>query len=425
MLIIIGGGPTGLSAGIRLKGKKKYLILEKNALCGGISTSINKNGFIFDYSGHLLHLRWKETKDFILSLTEYNLIRRNSNIYIKNRYIDYPFQINMYNLPQKIKSECVSDFIKSQIKQKKETNNFKLWAKQTFGNGICKYFMYPYNEKLFAYPIEKLTTNWLGNFVPVPDINQVLKGAYQKSLKGIGYNQIFYYPKYNGIKSLIDGLVKLNENISTNSQVTRISFKNKKVYLTNLKEYRYTNLINTMPLKDFIRISDAPDKIKDYANKLKHNTIYVYNLGIKRTNRKEHWIYFPETQFPFYRLGFYNNFSKNNTPYGYDSLYIEFSVKENDFIDINKMKSKTIKKLIELGLIKNENDIITELWLKIDCGYIIYDDEREKYLKPIFEYLKTQNVISTGRYGAWKYSFIEENIKDGFNAADLLLNSWV
>lgn len=419
MLIIIGGGPTGLSAGIKLKGKKRYLILEKNSFCGGVATSINKNGFIFDYSGHLLHLRWQETKDFILSLTEYNLIKRNSKIYIKNNYIDYPFQINMYNLPQKIKSECVSDFIKAQIKPKKETNNFKLWAKQTFGNSICKYFMYPYNKKLFSYPIEELTTNWLGSFVPVPDINQVLKGAYQKPLKGIGYNQSFYYPKYGGIKSLIDGLVKLNENILTNSQVTKVSFKNKKIYTKNLKEYKYTYLINTIPLKDFINISDAPDKIKDYANKLKHNTVYVYNLGIKKTNRKEHWIYFPENQFTFYRLGFYNNFSKNNTPYGYDSIYIEFSVKENDFIDINKMKNKTIKKLIDLGLIKDENDIITELWLKIDCGYVIYNNDRENALKTIFDYLKTQNVISTGRYGGWKYSFIEENIKDGFEAAKL------
>jgi protoporphyrinogen oxidase len=181
-VVIIGSGPTGLSCAKKLNGKIDYIIFEKENKIGGLAKSVEKNNFIFDYSGHLLHLRWKETTDFVFNILQNNLIKikRNAQIYLKGYFVDYPFQINLYNLPPNIKSKCVSDFIKAYSREKKETKNFYKWALNTFGKSICNYFMFPYNEKLFSFDIKKLTINWLGNFVPKPDINLVLKGAYQQ-----------------------------------------------------------------------------------------------------------------------------------------------------------------------------------------------------------------------------------------------------
>ncbi|MEF3279524.1 MAG: FAD-dependent oxidoreductase [Elusimicrobiota bacterium] len=425
MLIIIGAGPTGLSCGYRLKGKVNFLIVEKENEVGGIASSVKKDGFIFDYSGHLLHLRWDETKNFVLRLLDKNYlkIKRNAQIYLKGNYVDYPFQINLYNLPPDLKSNCVRDFLKATLNKKTDKElNFKKWALETFGKSICNYFMFPYNKKLFAYPLDKITTKWLGDFVPKPNINMVLKGAYQRKIENIGYNPFFYYPKYGGIKNLADAMAKkIQNNIMKNSQVIKVSLKNKEIFLKNGQSLKYSKLINTMPLKKFILISDAPYKIKEAAKNLKHNSIYILNLGVKKINFKQHWIYFPEEKFIFYRLGFYSNFSPHLCPKNSTSLYIEISVKENETIDFLKAEKSVIKDILELGIIKSEKDIITKTWLKVECGYVIYDFLREKSLEIIFNYLKENSVISTGRYGGWKYSFIEENIKDGFDTAKSLL----
>lgn len=422
-VVIIGSGPTGLSCAKKLNGKIDYIIFEKENKIGGLAKSVEKNNFIFDYSGHLLHLRWKETTDFVFNILQNNLIKikRNAQIYLKGYFVDYPFQINLYNLPADIKSKCVSDFIKAYSREKKETKNFYKWALNTFGKSICNYFMFPYNEKLFSFDIKKLTINWLGNFVPKPDINLVLKGAYQKKIENIGYNPVFYYPKNGGIGSLTNAISIGLKNIKTNSEVIFTNFNKKTVMLKNGSLIKYDILINTSPLKYFILNSNAPQNVKKAAEKLKHNKVYILNLGIKKTNFKQHWIYFPEKKFLFYRLGFYTNFSKNLSPKGFSSIYIEFSTNENGYINTNEAEKKVIKDLINLGIIKNEDDIKTIMWLLAECAYVIYDEEREENLKIIFDYLDKNSVISTGRYGGWKYSFIEENIKDGFEAAKKII----
>ena len=102
-VLIVGGGLAGLAAARTLQGKKRYLLAEKETLTGGLAASVKKNGFTFDYSGHLLHLHWKETGDLILRLLKNNhfKIRRNAWIHLNGAEVPYPFQANLHNLPDK------------------------------------------------------------------------------------------------------------------------------------------------------------------------------------------------------------------------------------------------------------------------------------------------------------------------------------
>lgn len=425
MLIIIGAGLTGLSCGFKLKNKKNFLIFEKENTFGGLCRTLKKDGFLFDFSGHLLHLRWDETKNFVLGLLKENVLKinRDSKIYTFNRLIDYPFQINLHNLPQRIKSSCIKDFIYSRIKNDPiNLNNFKDWSYKTFGKSISEYFMIPYNEKLHSFPSYKLTAKWIEGFVPLPTISDVIKGAYIKSIKNIGYNHQFYYPKFGGIQSLTEEIYnRIKNNVILNNSVISISFKNKTIRLKDGNTLNYSKLISTIPLKELILNSDAPHQIKEAALRLKHNTLYILNLGIKKSDIQTHWIYFPQKNIPFYRLGFYTNFSPYMSVNGFSSLYLEFSFKKEETPDLNDLENKTIKILKRLKIIKERNDIITSMWVKIDYPYVIYDKYRESALIKIFDFLKRNDVISIGRYGSWKYSFMEENIKDGFEAAKTLI----
>ena len=425
--LIIGGGLAGLSAARALGGKRKYLLCERDSRLGGLASSVKKNGFTFDYSGHLLHLRWPGTKKLILRLLDGNhaLIKRKARIFSHGVYTHYPFQANLSGLPDTVKSECVRGFIAAYAARRPQAENapevFSHWSLRVFGEGISKHFMLPYNSKLWRYPLERLSTEWCAPFVPRPTLKQVLEGAYLRRKEALGYNSSFYYPLRGAIQALPDAFARGLISIEKNCAVSSIDLKNKTAICGRLGPVKFKSLINTSALNDFIaKLIKPPPGIKQAAKKLRHNTVYVLNLGVKDAGCGIHWAYFPEKKFPFYRAGIATNFSKRLAPKGQASFYIEVSTPGTP-LNRAGAEAKIIKGLIDCALIKRESDVTERLWLEIPCAYVIYNRERAEALPLIFDWLATLRAQSIGRYGSWKYSFMEESVKEGLEAAEKIL----
>lgn len=429
-VLIIGGGLAGLSAARELQDKKKYLLIEKENRPGGLASSVEKNGFTFDYSGHLLHLHWKETGDLILSLLKNNYFRleRNAWIHLAGVKVPYPFQANLYGLPDRMRSECVLGFLEACLKNHGrrekilETAPFKTWALSTFGTGISKYFMLPYNNKLWQYPLERLTADWCAPFVPRPRPEEILEGAYLRKKTGMGYNPVFYYPRHGGIQALPDALASGLKNIHTGCELSSLDIVKRTAFVNGLGPVKYKHLINTTPLKRFLELIKAPPAgLRALGSKLRHNTVHVLNLGVRDVKARIHWTYFPESEFLFYRAGIATNFSRRLAPKNITSLYIEVATR-GERLDQTYARKRIVPGLIKAGVIKSEKDIVEEVWLKIPCAYVIYDAERRIALPRILSALSARGIRSIGRYGAWKYSFMEESVKEGLETAKELLS---
>ena len=431
-ILIIGGGLAGLSAAAALEGKKDYLVAERENRPGGLAATLQKGGFHFDYSGHLLHLRWPETSRFILGALGKNCarIRRDARIYAHNCWTPYPFQANLSGMPDKVKSECVSGFLKAYndllARQAAGSGRgeapevFSRWTRRVFGEGISKHFMLPYNAKLWQYPLERLTTDWCAPFVPVPRPEEIIEGAYGKKAVGLGYNTVFSYPKHGGIGALPNALAKGLGGLRLGLEVESFNLKKGVANVRHFGPVHFKRLVNTSPLNDLIaRAEDAPAAVKRAAASLRHNTVYVLNLGVKGVKSDMHWGYFPGERFPFYRAGIATNFSKDLAPRGCASFYIEIAT-PGSALDLASAEADVIKGLKACGLIKSAGQIVEKLWLKIPCAYVIYNRERLEALPVIFSWLKSKKALSIGRYGAWKYSFMEESVKEGLEAAALL-----
>ena len=418
--IILGGGITGLSVAYHLK-NKNYVLLEKEHFVGGLCKSVaDKNGFTYDYTGHLLHIKNIYVKKLAKKLLKKNLALKNRNswIYSNDVFTRYPFQANLFGLPEKIIYECIDGLVKSKLLPSTlyplpSTLSFHDWCKKTFGNGISKYFMIPYNEKLWKINLKNLTTGWLGNYVPQPALQEVISGAFTDNTKKIGYNATFFYPKTGGIQSLIDSLKKNIPGIKTDVKISAIDISKKNVN-TSTGYMQYENLVSTIPLPEIIKlIKSVPKNVKKASNKLKWTSVLNINLGIKRKNVSDkHWIYFPEKKFNFYRAGFYNNFSESLCPDGTSSMYIEISY-SNRKISKEKMLEKTIGELKYAGILKSSDKIISKCILDIPYAYVIYDKNRNTALETIHDYLRKNSIFSIGRYGGWKYSTMEDAILEG------------
>lgn len=438
-VLILGGGLAGLSTAYHLRAKSKstgYLVCEKRDVPGGLAWSERKDGFTFDYTGHLLHVHDPYGKKFILGLLGSNVAThaRMSWIHSHGALTRYPFQANTYGLPPKVVEECVGGFLDAAWARQARGaapprdlhRDFERWSLGMFGRGITKHFMKPYNEKLWQTPLSGMTTEWLGRFVPQPKIAEVLYGGLCDQTKTFGYNATFRYPKKGGIKVLPQALAARVPNVVYEAPVHKVDLRAKTAVLGRVGEVRYRRLVNTLPLKHFIGLCDGvPAPVRAEAAKLRYNTVYNINIGFKARRPKrhadKHWIYFPEPRYNFYRAGFTTNFAADLGPKGTTGMYIEIARPPQAPFDFSREEKRVFQGLRSAGLLEAGDKLLTKIWMPIECGYVVYDKHRTPAVERIKAFLARRGVETTGRYGDWKYSFMEETILDGKRTAERLL----
>ncbi len=156
-ILILGAGCTGLGAAYRLQelGHSDFLILEQNCYPGGLATSfVDENGFTWDIGGHVQFSHY----DYFDRLMEKALGAawlkhlRQSYIWIRERFIPYPFQNNIRNLPPEDLAACLRGLIAVAGNGHASPMNFEEWILHSFGRGIADTFLLPYNRKVWAYP---------------------------------------------------------------------------------------------------------------------------------------------------------------------------------------------------------------------------------------------------------------------------------
>jgi UDP-galactopyranose mutase len=270
-VLVIGAGPTGLSAAYHLGGKAQ--LIEQNGTVGGWCRSVEDGGFTFDYAGHIMFSADPYVHQMYQMLLGDNVHwqDREAWIYSKNVYTRYPFQGSLYGLPSDVIKECVVGAIESRFgtlkkerpaggngtaktngsthtnghangqsklvcdpkdplsdccgdgvmeaavklgqalsqggQASEEPRNFEEFIYKVWGRGIAKHFAIPYNRKLWAVPLTEMETSWLGGRVPMPDLEEMIDGALKPSPKPMGPNARFGYPLRGGFQALMNGFL--------------------------------------------------------------------------------------------------------------------------------------------------------------------------------------------------------------------------
>ena len=114
--------------------------------------------------------------------------------------------------------------------------NFHDWILKTFGSGIAKHFMLPYNEKFWKQDLRTITADWVSWSIPKPSLDEVVNGALGLTNKGMGYNPHFIYPKTGGIECLPQALARPVKRIHLNETLESIDPKKKVVRMASGRE---------------------------------------------------------------------------------------------------------------------------------------------------------------------------------------------
>lgn len=418
--VIIGSGPTGLGAAYRLKelGINDFIILEREAYVGGLATSfVDENGFLWDIGGHVQFSHYKYFDDLMVkALGEDGWLnhQRESWVWMRNRFVPYPFQNNIKYLPKEDMWKCLEGLIKLYKNPLNgKPKNFKEWIMATFGEGLAEVFMIPYNFKVWAHPAEEMNAVWVGERVAVTDLQRVTENIlFDKDDFSWGPNNTFQFPKHGGTGAIwkaVGDLVGL-ENVALNADVQRVDPQAKQITLADGRTVGYQTLLSTIPLDKFTqKIDGFPERLTDRAQGLKHSSTNVVGIGLKGKPKPDLapkcWMYFPEDNSPYYRITVFSNYSPNNVPdiNQYWSLMTETSESSHKPVNRETLLDDTIKALLEDGLIESEDQVVSKFLYSTDYGYPTPSVERDGILKDVLPALEPMDIYSRGRFGAWKY----------------------
>ncbi len=420
-VIILGAGLAGLSAAYHLD--VDYEIYEKESEVGGLCRSRRVNGFVFDYAVHALYTSNEYATVLIKKLLSGNLLSqaRSSWIYSKGVLTPYPFQANTFGLPVDVIKECVLGFIEAQHSNGRRAANFEDWIYATFGMGIARHFMIPFNRKLWATDLKDMSAGWIEGRVPQPTIEEVLDGTLRGQTQEFGENAQFWYPQNGGMGALPRAFLPHVKNIHLNQEAVTVCPDLRHITLANGRSQRYDKLISSLPLTRLVDIIDSvPSRIKEAAHGLKYNTIYAANIGVNRANISDaHWIYFPEKEFIFHRISFPMNFSPSMAPEGASSITAEISASPSDEeMNESGLIQKIISDLTRAHVLQEEDEILATDMIKLEPAYIIYDHSHAQNVGIIHEFLRERDIYPCGRFGMWEYYNMDHAILSGKTAAE-------
>lgn len=418
-IVIIGAGPTGLGAGYRLRelGYENFVILEARNKVGGLASSEKSaNGFTYDIGGHVLFSHYEyfdRLFDKVIG-DEYQELLRESWVWMCDRFLPYPFQNNIKYLPKEVVLECLMGLIEAQ-KQEFDINrfhNFEEFILGVFGKGISKYFMMPYNFKVWAHPPCMMNKEWIGERVSVVDIKRVLGNVVlDRDDAGWGPNATFKYPRSGGTGGLFERIQPyVEDNLRLNTPTVAVDFARKQVVLEDGHRVSYDFLLSTMPMDLLVRSIDGevPDEVREQADLLRHSGSYIVGVGINQPSpSRKCWMYFPEKNCPFYRLTYLSNYSPEVVPDASRHYSLLAEISRSDFkpVDSDTVVDETLQGMVNTQMlsVSDLDDVVDTHVIEREYTYPIPSLERDKALATVHPWLESQDIYSRGRFGAWRY----------------------
>lgn len=402
--LIIGAGMSGL-AFANFIDSDDYLVAERESAIGGWCKTVKKAGFVWDFSGHFFHFKRPEIEQYLrerMPPDEVTTVVKNSKILYGDSWVDFPFQKNIHQLPKDEFVECLYDlYFRDEEAAGFDPSSFKGMLYEKFGRGISEKFLVPYNEKLYACDLEELDRDAMGRFFPHADLTDIVRNMRRPD--NASYNATFTYPR-NGAIMYVNALAGEvpGDQILLDEGVTRIDLERKVAHTSAGREIGFEYLVSSAPFDRLLDMSGL-----DYpAETFTYNKVLCFNLGFdKKGPEGVHWVYIPERDYVFYRVGFYDNILGDDRM----SLYVEIGADRDATFDVEATRQQVLADLKKSGIVTDQ-ELVAWHSVVLDPAYVHITQDSRAAFDHYSSMLQLRGVHSIGRYGGWTYCSIEDNI---------------
>jgi len=447
-VVILGGGLAGLSAAWKLAEAGILVeVIEKEDYVGGMSATIKKKGFLFDFGGHRFITKRQDIIKEIQKLIgkDFRPGIRQTQYLLWGKRLNYPLELG--DLVRKVSPivsfKCLADYVWTSIKGrfvKLPEDNFETWVTKRFGKHLYNIFFGQYTAKIWGMPPARLSRDWAAQRISILSLGDAIKQLIVKPKDDPRtYTKKYYYCEY-GIGQIAD---KMTERIKKSggivhlkSEPVKINLKNGNVdsvvinSFTGLQTIKCDYLINTIPVTDTIRMLETkvPDSVLSSVKKLKYRAIVFIFLALDQERASDNdALYVPESKYFFFRIEQYKFWSMKMVPsQDKTSLCLEVGCFKDDEVwnmSDEELFDNGLTGILEAKLVIDENVIMGYFVRRLDYVYPVFEIGYEKHAKKVRDYVDSiPNFISYGRQGYFQYIHMHHVIAKGFQAADHIIN---
>jgi len=409
--LVVGAGMSGLGftawlraeAVARGKSLPEVLVLEADSEPGGYCKTVVRDGFTWDYSGHFFHFKHRDIEAWLRARMdgEVRTVAKRSSIRVAGVDVDFPFQKNIHQLPRERFVECLVDlYFRDEDSPGGAPGSFKEMLYRRFGKGIAETFLVPYNQKLYATDLDRLDQDAMGRFFPHADVADIVRNM--RTADNGSYNATFTYPA-RGAMEYVRALLREvpPDQLALGERLVGVDLK-RQVAWTTKRELGFRRLISSAPLPRLL----AACGLDHDAAAFTWNKVLVFNLGFDRKGRDGiHWMYFPDPDTVFYRVGWYDNILGGDRM----SLYVEVGADRHAELDVDLLRARVLADLAREGII-TDHQLVAEHAIVLDPAYVHITRASMAEQARVRRTLEAAGVYSVGRYGGWTYCSIEDNL---------------
>jgi protoporphyrinogen oxidase len=392
---------------------------------------VDPAGFTWDLGGHVVFSHFNAFDELLEEVMGEEILSHDRSSYVRfaDRWVPYPFQNNLRHLPERLVTECLDGL--AEAAGGDADMDFGTWMRATFGSGITRLFMEPYNRKVWATPPEWMASHWIAERVSVIDYERALRSVRSGDDDvGWGPNNRFVFPATGGTGEIYRRLAeRFEDRIRYRQDVAEVDAERRLVRVGSGEQLRYDALVSTMPLDLLVgALAEAPDPLRTAATRLRHNGVWMVGVGYETPLADDKsWMYFPQGDAPFYRATNFAKYSPENVPGAEVSRYCSYMT-ETSYSAEKPEPRDGLERRVETGLraagvVAGLPPLASVHVEDIPYAYPVPTLERDDALAVIQPWLAQRDVFSRGRFGAWRYEIgnMDHAVKMGIDVARRLV----
>lgn len=419
--VILGAGLTGCTlARLLAEAGEEVTVLEAEPTPGGLCRSVTSDGFTFDLGGsHIVFSRDREVLDWMQAQLGPNREERHreTKCWYRGAYVQYPFENGLHDLPPEDRFRCLDGFVRAVLAAelaaaKGETApalNFLDWIRRTFGDGIADCYLVPYNEKIWKYPLDRMSAHWMDGRVPRPPLDDVLRAACGLSTEGYAHQAVFSYPAAGGIEAMVDAIAApVRDRIRCGFRVSSVRSEDGRFLVSDGETVVAADrCISTIPIQALLGSLDGvPPEVCDAGARLVHNSVACVFIGLNGPVPPYSWVYLAAPELGFAnRISFPSNYSTGTAPPGCGSILAECTYRPGDppeQMDDQALIDHVIDHLAEIGVLRREDVIFTGC-ARQPYAYVVYDLDYLESIRCVRDHVEGRGIELVGRFAEFEY----------------------
>jgi protoporphyrinogen oxidase len=425
-VVIIGGGPAGLTAAYALmKASVPSVVLEQDAQVGGHARTVDYKGYLFDIGGHRFFTKIPEVQAIWREVMADRFLRvkRLSRILYRGRFFHYPLKpleaLRRMGLFES--AWVVLSYLRKQLFPLRPEDTLESWMSNRFGRRLFLMFFKSYTEKVWGLPCTEIRAEWGAQRIKTLTLGTAIRSALWPARdRPRSLVEEFRYPTrgpgmlWERMAAILEaaGLLVLRER-----QVVRVKRRDFRVEAVvsrrsdAVEEHAGTDFIASMPLSELVLSLEpqAPPEIQEAARALRYRDFITVALMIRKPELfPDNWIYIHTPEVLVGRIQNFRNWSDAMVPEpGTTCLGLEYFCNEGDWLwstSDERLVEIARSEIVKLG-IAGEADVFDGAVVRQKKAYPVYDPAYRGHLDRLKDYLlRFENLQMVGRNGLHKYN---------------------